>query len=106
MSQSVLSSRQFRIVEPTDPFSRGTAVQAYRGKKLVGTLQWGRGTPKYDHPTIDGGIITRVVVHKSYRRQGVGTQMLETARQLYPDSDIRHSGALTEDGKAWSSARP
>jgi GNAT superfamily N-acetyltransferase len=102
MSIRAVNSKQFNIVEGP----MGTVLQARMGKRAIGSLSWFPGKPRYDHPTIDGGMIHKVFVKEQYRRQGVATAMLEEARRRHPDQDIRHSPAATPDGKAWSQARP
>lgn len=77
-----------------------------RTRETVGSLSWFSGKPQYDSTTIDGGVIHKVFVRDENRRQGIATAMLNAARKWNPDRDIRHSNALTEDGKAWAKARP
>lgn len=52
------------------------------------------------------GEIGRVQVSGPHRRKGVASAMLDYAREQHPDMEIRHSHALSEDGTAWSRARP
>lgn len=57
----------------------------------AGYLTWG-----FDNTIGDVG------VQKRWQRRGLATAMLEFAREIVPD--LKHSHALTDDGKAWSQA--
>lgn len=72
----------------------------------VGYLTWFGGTPRYDGNNVDGGVIHKVYVSSTHRRKGVATAMLNRAQELHPQSDIRHSNALSDDGVAWAAATP
>jgi GNAT superfamily N-acetyltransferase len=52
------------------------------------------------------GEISSVKVSGPHQRKGVASAMLDYAREQHPDLNIRHSRALTPDGRAWSEARP
>jgi GNAT superfamily N-acetyltransferase len=66
------------------------------GKRLAGALSWFNSGD--DHQ----GEIHKVFVHPRFDREGVATAMLDYARRHFPEDDIHHSQALTDDGKAWS----
>ena len=73
------------------------------------------GQIRGDHPDVEGkaaalliwhpdGEIKHAVVDPSLQRRGVATEMLRRARQINPD--VHHSSELSDDGRAWSEARP
>jgi GNAT superfamily N-acetyltransferase len=69
----------------------------------------GRAVGQLTHTHLDasgnpGGEIMRAYVSGPHRRKGLATAMLDYARQAYPG--VHHSHALTDDGRAWSEARP
>lgn len=78
----------------------------------IGYLSWFGGKPPLDDAgnpidrkgNINNGMIHKVVVSSPQRRKGLATAMLAFARDRYPDSQVRHSGALSDDGRAWASA--
>lgn len=74
--------------------------------RRVGYLSWFPGRPEYTGSNIDGGVIHKTYVSSPHRRKGVATAMLRHARDLYPEKDIRHSDALSADGRAFAAATP
>lgn len=74
--------------------------------RRCGRLTWFGGCPTYDGSNIDGGVIYKTYVSSQHRRKGVATAMLGYARNLYPQKDIRHSNALSDDGAAFAAATP
>lgn len=72
----------------------------------VGYLTWFGGNPEYTGSNIDGGVIYKAYVSSKHRRKGVATALLDLARQMFPDKDIRHSCALSDDGAAFAAATP
>lgn len=74
--------------------------------RRVGAMTIFGGKPRYDGSNIDGGVIHKAVVSGPQRRKGVATAMLNTARRRWPDQDVRHSGALSEEGRGWAEATP
>ena len=83
-----------------------TEEGTYRPGRRVGAMTWFGGQPRYDGSNIDGGAIHKVFVSGPHRRKGVATAMLDFARERYPEQDIRHSSALSEDGAAWAASTP
>lgn len=77
-----------------DTDTRPSQIVAMRGKRPVGKLSIDRVA----------GAVHEVFVQPSYRRQGAASQMLDHARQHYPD--LKHSTALHPDGAAFAKARP
>ena len=81
--------------------------------RRIGSLSWfgGKidrkedGTPD-DRSNINGGVIYKAYVSSQFRRKGVASAMLDFARERYPDKEIRHSKALSDDGRAWSENKP
>lgn len=64
--------------------------------KEVGYLLVGRSFPD------SAPYIKDVEVLEEYRRQGIGTALLEAARKMYPT--LTHDNLQTEDARAWSQA--
>lgn len=60
-------------------------------KDSIGFLRWA-----------EDGEIMDVWVHPDFRRQGIATEMLARAREVYPT--VRHSETLTQMGREWSRA--
>ena len=72
------------------------------GERRAGYLSWFGGKPEYDGANVDGGVIHKAYVSSPHRRRGVASALLDYARTQHPDQDIRHSRALSDDGKAWA----
>jgi GNAT superfamily N-acetyltransferase len=98
--------QQYRLMHDYGGFSKShvTAHQRmsngkYRG---VGYLSWFPGKPRHNGSSIDGGVIHKVQVSPQHQRRGLASAMLAFARERNPDLDIRHSTALTDEGRAWA----
>lgn len=63
------------------------------------------GTPD-DRSNVNGGVIHKVYVSSQFRRKGIASAMLDHARMRYPDKEVRHSNALSDDGRAWKENTP
>jgi len=85
--------------------ARSTNKDGVPGKR-VGRLSWYPGKPTYESGNINGGVIASVYVSSQFRRKGIASAMLDYARAVHPDRDVRHSNALTNDGEAWAKATP
>jgi GNAT superfamily N-acetyltransferase len=89
------------IVHPTDRAAT---------KKPVASLTWFGGTPtEADLQTRSNttpGTIYKAIVKPAHQRKGIATAMLNYARELHPESQIRHSGALSPEGQAWAERTP
>lgn len=79
----------------------------------VGSLTWFTGPVRHtddgrrdDRSNINGGVISTLYVTSTYRRRGLATAMLTFARDRHPQLQIRHSGALSGDGRAFATAAP
>lgn len=74
-------------------------VRAQRNGRVVGAIGWNTpiGVPNDNE-------ISHVFVSKQHRGKGVASAMLERAKIVNPN--IKHSHALTDDGRAWSERRP
>jgi ribosomal protein S18 acetylase RimI-like enzyme len=59
-----------------------------------------------DRSNINGGRIHKVYVSSQFRRKGIASAMLDFARERYPDKEVRHSNALSDDGRAWAEKKP
>jgi GNAT superfamily N-acetyltransferase len=77
--------------------------------RTIGALTWFGGnidrTPEGeidDRSNINGGRIFKVRVSKQFQRKGIASAMLDYARMRKPEHEIRHSGALTDEGRAWA----
>jgi hypothetical protein len=92
-------------------------IRAHRLQKngwvMAGYLTWFTGAirtaedgSRDDRSNINGGVIHKAVVSGRNRRQGIATEMLQFARDVNPDKQIRHSGALSDDGAGWAAATP
>ena len=100
-------------------YGAGVSAHLYSEKKpdrigrRIGGLTWfpGRVEKKedgsYDDASnVNGGVIHGVHVSTQFRRKGIASAMLDYARELHPEKEIRHSSALSEDGKAWADKKP
>jgi GNAT superfamily N-acetyltransferase len=68
------------------------------GSKEIGFLTASRSRYEEEYAVID-----RIQVEPEYKRQGIGTAMLNLARSYSQDGiKIEHSFALSEDAKGWS----
>ena len=81
--------------------------------KRVGSLSFFPGKPDRkedgslnDVGNINGGMIHKVYVSSQFRRKGIASAMLDHARMRYPDKEVRHSNALSDDGRAWKENTP
>lgn len=81
--------------------------------KRVGSLSFFPGKPDRkedgslnDVGNINGGMIHKVYVSSQFRRKGIASAMLDHARMRYPDREVRHSNALSDDGRAWKENTP
>lgn len=96
----------YRMHAPSLGFAANSIQATHRTKsgnhEPAGYISWFGGKPRYDGSNIDGGVISKVHVKDQHQRKGLATAMLDWARELHPDKDIRHSTALTDEGKAWS----
>ena len=77
----------------------------------AGYLTWFGGKPPLDDDgtPVDEGNINNGMIHKAYvskhhRRKGLASAMLAFARDLNPEAHVRHSTALSPDGRAWATA--
>lgn len=77
-------------------------------KKPVGAMSWMGGKPTPEELTENSntspGTIYKVSVKPAHQRRGIATGMLHFARDLNPESHIRHSKALSPEGAAWAAA--
>ena len=64
-----------------------------------------QGNPD-DRTNTNGGMIYKAYVSRQFRRKGLASAMLDFARERHPEKEIRHSGALSDDGKAWAQNKP
>jgi GNAT superfamily N-acetyltransferase len=75
-------------------------------KRPVASLSWFGGRPTEEdlqgRSNTSPGTIYKAIVKPAHQRRGLATAMLEHARQLHPESQIRHSGALSPEGRAWA----
>lgn len=96
------SGARYRLGEE----GRNTAVAYHQlsngGERRAGYLSWFGGKPEYDGSNVDGGVIHKAYVSGPHRRRGVASALLDYARTQHPEQDIRHSRALSDDGKAWA----
>lgn len=90
--------------DPITAFAGNTVtahVKTRNGRyKQIGYLSWFGGENRNDGSNVDGGVIHKVFVDPEHQRQGVASAMLDFGRTKRPD--LRHSQALSEDGRAWS----
>lgn len=89
-------------IAPRPATEEGTFLPGRR----CGYLSIFGGTPEYTGSNVDGGVIFKVYVSSQHRRKGLATAMLDFARDEFPEKDVRHSDALTDDGAAWAAATP
>lgn len=79
-------------------------------KKPVASLTWFGGKPTEEdlssRSNTAPGTIYKAIVKPAHQRKGIATAMLDYARELHPESQIRHSGALSPEGKAWAERHP
>jgi len=74
-------------------------------QKPVGVLEaTGAGKNPWRESAKDDnkGTVVSLVVNVSHRRRGLASAMLKFHRDTYPELDIQHSHALTEDGEAFA----
>lgn len=75
--------------------------------RRIGSLSYFGGTPDLeDTSNVSGGTIYKAYVSGPFRRKGVASAMLDHARDLHPEKQIRHSRALSPDGRAWAENTP
>lgn len=87
-----------------EPGRFARTVEAFNDKtgKQVGFLGWdaeGSHVPEHQR-----NAISNVEVHKTQRGRGIATAMLGYAQSMNPN--LRHSGTLTPEGKAWAAKHP
>lgn len=89
------------IVHPTSREAR---------KKPVASLTWFGGVPTEEdlasRSNTTPGTIYKAIVKPAHQRRGLATAMLHFARELNPEAQIRHSGALSPEGRAWAEKAP
>jgi GNAT superfamily N-acetyltransferase len=103
-----------KISLAVEPVFHNAVVAYHHGSgRRVGHLAWFPGKPDRDEQgaikdngNIGGGIISGVHVGRQFQRKGLATAMLGFARERFPEHEIRHSNALTPDGKAWAERTP
>lgn len=94
---------------PATRNEEGAVVHPAQARKQpVGSMQWfgGKPTPEdlAENSNTTPGTIYKVHVKPAHQRQGIATAMLHFARDQYPESQIRHSKALSPEGAAWAKA--
>jgi GNAT superfamily N-acetyltransferase len=100
-------------------YGTGVSAHTYSEKKpnrigkRIGGLTWFPGQVRKkedgsydDSSNINGGVIHGIHVSTQFRRKGIASAMLDYARELHPEKEIRHSRALTDDGRAWAEKTP
>jgi GNAT superfamily N-acetyltransferase len=108
---AVTHHRTFRIWDQGGGFI--TAHHGTAAGGVVGALSVFPGKPtrlpsgEIDNSSnINGGVIYGINVDEKHRGKGIATAMLNHARARYPDWEVRHSTALSEEGAAFAKARP
>ena len=97
----------------------GVSAHTYNEKrhgnvgKRIGGLSWYPGEVRKkedgsydDSSNVNGGVIHGVHVSTQFRRKGLASAMLDYARARYPEKEIRHSSALSDEGRAWADKKP
>jgi GNAT superfamily N-acetyltransferase len=100
-------------------YGTGVSAHTYSEKKpdrigrRIGGLTWFPGKVERnedgsydDRSGVNAGIIHGVHVSTQFRRKGIASAMLDYARELAPEKEIRHSSALSDDGRAWAEKKP
>jgi GNAT superfamily N-acetyltransferase len=97
---------EYKIIvapKPTD----GTNFTGSSGieRKGVGALI--AEGPKASHLRLTSGLdnyftVNEIAVKPRHQRRGLASAMLQFHRDMYPEANIQHSDALTEDGKSWA----
>jgi hypothetical protein len=81
----------------------------YVGKgAVVGTLSGERPRALKGKP-VEGKetyTIDSIEVKKAHTRRGIGSAMLKFHRDVFPEADMHHSRALSEDGRGFAGATP
>jgi uncharacterized protein YjbI with pentapeptide repeats/DNA polymerase III epsilon subunit-like protein len=54
----------------------------------------------------DRNEVFQINTRGGHRRRGIAAEMFNTHREVFPERDLQHSDALSEDGKAFSAATP
>ena len=79
-------------------------------KKPVASLTWFGGTPTEEdlssRSNTTPGTIYKAIVKPAHQRKGIATAMLNYARERHPEAQIRHSNALSPEGRAWAERTP
>lgn len=79
-------------------------------KRPIASLSWFGGVPTeadlQERSNTAPGTIYKAIVKPAHQRRGIATAMLAYARELHPESRIRHSGALSPEGRAWAEGNP
>jgi putative metallohydrolase (TIGR04338 family) len=98
-------SSVYALVKPTD----GTTIDGWSTgitdrKAIAILLATGPKATAFRSSAKDDnkGTITNMNTFMAHRRRGLASAMLRFHRDIYPELDIQHSHALSEDGKAWS----
>jgi len=89
--------------KPTD----GTNFTGYRGIESKGVGVLIAEGPKANHLRLTSNLdnyftVNQIAVKPSHQRRGLASAMLQFHRDMYPEANIQHSDALTEDGKSWA----
>ena len=97
---------EYKIIvapKPTD----GTNFTGSSGieRKGVGALI--AEGPKASHLRLTSGLdnyftVNEIAVKPRHQRRGLASAMLQFHRDMYPEANIQHSDALTQDGKSWA----
>lgn len=94
---------------PITKDSSGEVMHPTRANRQpVASMSWFGGKPTEaelaENSNTTPGTIYKVTVKPAHQRKGIATAMLHFARDLNPESHIRHSKALSPEGRAWAKA--
>lgn len=101
-----LQDHQGRRIAAYSVTDKNSVDKQPNAQARVGMITAFGGRPTYDGSNTDGGVIYKASVRPRHQRKGLATEMLKFARDKYPEADVRHSNALSEDGAAWAAATP
>ena len=93
------NGKAIRLVKHT---GRMVTAHSLPSGRRIGGITWFGGKHDPENPSTTKGVTHKVVVSGPYRRKGIATAMLAHARATSPGDDIKHTTALTDDGRAWA----